>query len=117
MSPLSVEVFHAKEGKWMEMRELNPGDGPSSIPNVLPNGRRNSIVYECIDNLKSVIREGKSLEDIDPNNWTNYGSVSSKVGAKELSDGESYEVEVRKDLNSQPAQIRFTHHIDSSQIA
>jgi len=108
MSPLSVEVFHPDKGEWGELYELEPKDGSRSMRSLLPNGKTTVFSFACVDDSKSVVKELDPTED--PDDWSMHTTVSSKVKIlAELSNEKSFELSIKRDINSEPSRIRLTH--------
>lgn len=108
MSPLSVEVFHSDKGEWGELYELKPKDGSRSMRSLLSDGKTTVFSFACVDDSKSIVKELDPAED--PDDWSMHTTVSSKVKIlAELSHGESFELAIKRDVNSEPSRIRLTH--------
>ena len=109
MAPLEIEVQSVDE-QWVEVGEVKPGDRPGSISDSTPKGRQ-VYLFSCKgDDSGSTIYRSKFGMDVDLSNTARLiNNLTGFETVKELSKGESFEMNVKTDRAPEPRHIRFTH--------
>ncbi len=108
---LQVEVFAVEVKKWVMVGQIKPGERNGSLSHN-ERGKRVIYLFGCeSDSCDCIIVESMEGIDVydsvervvlnpDPNKW--------RI-VKMLSPGESHELTVKSDTDSEPRTIRFTN--------
>lgn len=110
MSPLKLKIFRERQGGWVTIGDVKPGDRPGSISDNKADGARDVYVFECSeDDSKSTIYRSEGGLDTEKGDVRAVISLKGLSIVKELKRGEFYEMKIKTDKSPQPRKIRFSH--------
>lgn len=110
MAPLHIETFNPGRKEWVRVGEIHPTDLPGSISNNKPDGKRDIYQLKCEkDDSKSVIFKCIAGVDTEVGTFRAIIPISKMEVVKELTRGESFEMDIRTDRSTVSRKIRFTH--------
>lgn len=110
MSPLKLKIFRERQGGWVTIGDVKPGDRPGSISDNKADGARDVYVFKCSeDDSKSTIYRSEGGVDTEKGDIRTVIPLEGLTIVKELKKGESYEIEVKTDVSKEPRKIRFSH--------
>lgn len=106
-----IEEYIPQGKIWRTLGEIKPGDQPGSFSNTLRDGKREIIVFGPIraDSKSMIFRLRRSLDVENGSDRILMPDPDDVEIIKELSSGESLEMDLKTDSSSSLRRIRFSH--------